>query len=114
MKKKKTVAVLLVTVMLLTAVGCGASYTKEQVVGDWKVTKVKGDDDVQNLLGAHLNLMSGDTYAWTIYGIIALSGSYRVSGNRLYLDDDFATITSLDGNTMILKDSGGELTLIRE
>ena len=53
---KKTVAVLLVAVMLLTAVGCGASYTKEQVVGNWKVTKVKGDDDVQNLLGAHLNL----------------------------------------------------------
>lgn len=111
---KKTVAILLVAIMLLAAVGCGASYTKEQVVGDWKVTKAEGDDDVQNLLGAHLNLMSGGTYAWTIYGIIALSGSYRVSGSRLYLDDDYATITSLDGNTMILKDSGGELTLVRE
>lgn len=44
---KKTVAVLLVAVMLLTAVGCGASYTKEQVVGNWKVTKAEGDDDVK-------------------------------------------------------------------
>ncbi len=111
---KKTVAIVLVAIMLLAAVGCGASYTKEQVAGDWKVTKVKGDDDVQNLLGAHLNLTSGGTYAWSMYGIVALSGSYRLSGSRLYLGDDFANITSLDGNTMILKDSGGELTLVRE
>jgi hypothetical protein len=114
MKMKKTVAIVLVAIMLLAAVGCGASYTKEQVAGDWKVTKVKGDDDVQNLLGAHLNLTSGGTYAWSMYGIVALSGSYRLSGSRLYLGDDFANITSLDGNTMILKDSGGELTLVRE
>ncbi len=29
MKMKKTVAILLVAIMLLAAVGCGASYTKE-------------------------------------------------------------------------------------
>lgn len=111
---KKAIAILLVSVMLLGLVACGASYTKEQVVGNWKVTNVKGDDDLESLRGAYLNLMSGGTYAWTIHGVIALSGQYKVSGNRLYLDDDYANITSLDGKTMVLKDNSGEITLVKD
>ena len=57
--------------------------------------------------------MSGGSYFWTVNGVIALNGTYRLSGSRLYLDDDYADI-SLNGSTMTLKDSSGEITLVRQ
>ncbi len=109
---KKTISVLLVAVMLLSLVACGG-IKQEQIVGAWKVTAAKGNSDVQNLVGAYLNLMSGGSYFWTVNGVIALNGTYRLSGSRLYLDDDYADI-SLNGSTMTLKDSSGEITLVRQ
>ena len=83
MKKKKTVAVLLVAVMLLTAVGCGLGYTKEQLVGTWKVTAAKGNSDVKNLIGTKMTFTSGDLYMWTYSSIPFMNGKYRVGGSSL-------------------------------
>lgn len=110
---KKTISVLLVAVMLLSLVACGGGIKQEQIVGAWKVTAAKGNSDVQNLVGAYLNLMSGGSYFWTVNGVIALNGTYRLSGSRLYLDDDYANI-SLNGDTLTLKDGSGEITLVRQ
>ncbi|MBR4906400.1 MAG: hypothetical protein IKZ44_06055 [Clostridia bacterium] len=109
---KKTIAIVLAAVLLLSFVACGSSITKEQIVGTWKVTAAKGSD-AENLIGANLHFMSGGTYSWTLNGIIALTGQYRLSGNRLYFDNDYTDI-SLNGDTMTLRDSTSEITLVKQ
>ena len=109
---KKTIAIVLAAVLLLSFVACSGGVTKEQIVGKWKVTAAKGSD-AQSMVGMNLTFMSGEMYSWTYNGNILLTGKYRVGGNRIYFDDEYAVV-SLNGDTMTLVDSTYELTLVKQ
>ena len=47
---KRTIAVLMIAVLVLSCVACGSGVTKEQVVGTWVVTEAKGDSDGQRMI----------------------------------------------------------------
>ncbi len=110
---KKTVAVLMAAVLLLSCVACGMGYTKDDVVGTWSVTEAKGSEDVKNLIGSKMTFQSDGSYKWEYMGITIMQGSYKVSSRYLYLDDDGLQI-KIDGKIMTMKDASGELTLIRK
>ena len=110
---KRTIAVLMITVLVLSCVACGSGVTKEQVVGTWVVTEAKGDSDVKNLVGSQMTFENDDTYAWKFMGITIMSGSYRLSGSSLYLDGQ-RMIINVNDKVMTLKDASGEISLSRK
>ncbi len=109
---KKTIAVLLAAVLILSFVACGGGASKDSLVVTWEVTSAKVDGG-ELLVGTVLKFNSDDTYSWTMSGYTLMSGKYKLSGSFLYLDDE-KELVSISGNTMTIKDSTGEMSLIKK
>lgn len=109
---KKTIAIALVAVLLLSFIACGAGITKENLVGSWKVTAVKleGGDE---LVGTVLTFDENDHYDWKYSGFTFMEGTYKISGTFVYLGEE-KEIFKLDGDTLTIKDASGEMTLVRQ
>ncbi len=109
---KKTIAIALVAVMLLSFVACSGGVTKESLVGNWEVTSVKldGGDD---LIGTVLSFDEDNHYDWKYSGITFMSGEYKISGSFVYLDEEKELFT-INGDTLTIKDASGEMTLTRK
>lgn len=109
---KKTIAVLMAAVLLLSFVACGGGLSKESLIGTWEVTEAKVDGG-EMLVGSTMTFDENDHYAWTAMGFTLLEGTYKVSGSFVYLDGE-KEIFKLNGDTLTIKDASGEMTLIRK
>ncbi len=101
---KKTVAILLVTLMALSFVACAS----KKIIGKWELTDYQGEDELGSMMkGYTFEFKDDGTY--TIAGMSA--GTYEVKGNKLFFngDTDEYYKLSISGNTM--KISGQEDTM---
>ena len=106
---KKTVAILLVTLMALSFVAC----TSKKIVGKWELTQYKGDYSEGWLLkGSTFEFKDDGTY--TINGSNA--GTYKVKGSKIFLngDEDSYYKLSFSGNTMKITSQDDEMTFTKK
>lgn len=109
---KKTIAVLLVAIMVLSFVACGgSSVTEAELVGTWTVTEANAEGG-EILVGTTLTFNSDKTYDWTLMGMSFMSGTFEMRGGFLYLDDQ-KEMVSINDNTMTIKDASGDMTLVK-
>lgn len=109
---KKTIAILLAAVMLLSFVACGGA-SKEDLIGTWEVTSADVGEDGDLMVGSTMTFDENDQFEWSLMGFTVMSGSYEVKGRYLVLDGE-NTLFSIDGDTLKIKDASGEMTLTRK
>lgn len=109
---KKTIAIALAAVLLLSFVACGGGINKEELIGKWEVTEIKMEGG-EDLVGTVLIFDENDHYDWLYHGLSFMDGTYRISGTFVYLDEE-KEIFKLNGDTLTIKDASGEMTLVRQ
>ena len=114
-------------VVTLGLVGCGGGAddsASSSVVGTWKVTSMThegttvDEEALIDMLGEDylaVTFNEDGTVGGNFMGETAdLSSTYKIDGDRIYIDDDTENYFVIDGDTLTADIEGSSLTLIKK